>query len=59
MRFASSVHLIYVNKFSALVGETVGDATPRAHFEHSMELPRLELIDPEGMVIRRIGSHEQ
>ena len=53
---ASEVHLIYGNTFSALIKETVGDATPMAHFEQSMELPRLELIDPEGMTIRRISN---
>ncbi len=59
MRFASSVHLIYGNKFSSLVRDSVGDATPMAHIEHSMELPRLELIDPEGMAIRRINANKQ
>ncbi len=59
MRFASSVHLIYGNKFSSLVRDSVGDATPMAHIEHSMELPRLELIDPEGMAIRRIHADIQ
>lgn len=55
--FGASVHLIYGNKFCALVEGNVGDATPMAYFEKSMELPRLELIDPEGMAIRRLNTH--
>ncbi|MCK4830205.1 hypothetical protein KA005_81560 [bacterium] len=56
MSLVTKVQLIYGREFSFSVGQSVSDASPMAHFEKSMELPRLELIDPEGMVIRRLRA---
>jgi hypothetical protein len=58
MRFAKKVQLIYGSEFSFAVGDSVSDASPMEHFEQSMELPRLEVIDPEGMAIRRLQAHK-
>jgi len=56
MSVVTKVQLIYGGEVSFTIGQSVSDATPMAHFEKSMELPRLELIDPEGMTIRRITN---
>lgn len=59
--FLSAVHnvaLIYGKTFSFTVGHEISNPSPMVQFEKSMELPRIELIDPEGMHIRRIGERE-
>jgi hypothetical protein len=56
MSLVSKVQLIYGHDFSFSIGESISDASPMTHFEKAMELPRLEIIDPEGMTIRRISE---
>ncbi len=56
-QFANKVMLVYGREFSFSTGKSLSDAAPMAQFEHSMELPRLELVDPEGMSIRRLRAH--
>jgi hypothetical protein len=53
LKLFSSVQLIYGQKFSFSRGETVSEPSPFAHFEETMEMPRIEIIDPEGMALRR------
>lgn len=51
--------IIYGNQWSAMVEGNLGDPTPFKEISHSVELPRLELIDPEGMTIRRMIASAQ
>ena len=53
---ATKVLFIYGNEFSFSTGQSISDPSHMTQFEKSMELPRLELIDPEGMAIRRISN---
>lgn len=53
----TKVQLIYGREFSFPVGQSMSDASPMAQFKKETELPRLELIDPEGMIIRRLQAN--
>ena len=59
MSVVTKVKLIYGNEFSFSDGKSISNASTMSHIENSMELPRLEIIDPEGMTIRRLSSSEQ
>lgn len=53
------VDIIYGNQWCIMVGDKLGDPTALERISHSVELPRLELIDPEGMTIRRMRATAQ
>lgn len=53
MKLVKNVSIIYGDQWSIMVQGKLGDATPFKEVFHSMEFPRLEEIDPEGMAIRR------
>jgi hypothetical protein len=55
-KFAKNVHIIYGSKWAVMMEGKLGQATDFSKFGHSMEFPRVEIIDPEGMAIRRIQS---
>jgi hypothetical protein len=55
LKLFQTVQLIYGEKFSFSRGNTVSEPSPFAHFSESMEMPRIEIIDPEGMAIRRFS----
>ena len=59
-KFAKSVQIIYGSKWAVMmVDGKLGQATDFIKMGHSMEFPRVEIIDPEGMAIRRIQSRMQ
>jgi hypothetical protein len=35
-------------------GGKLGETSALKHFSNSIEIPRLEIIDPEGMALRRL-----
>lgn len=54
-KLAKNIHIIYGNKWAVMtVDGKLGQATDFHKFDHSMEFPRIEIIDPEGMAIRRV-----
>jgi hypothetical protein len=58
-KLAKNVHIIYGRQWSIMMEGKLGEAQDFNKLEVSMEFPRLEVIDPEGMAIRRIQSRTQ
>jgi hypothetical protein len=52
-----SVKILYGHTWSSFHGNQLSDPTDMHKFSHSVELPRMELIDPEQMQLRRLQSH--
>jgi len=55
-KFARHFEIIYGNQWATSVEGKLGDPSPFSEFSHTMEFPRLEVIDPEGMAIRRFQA---
>ena len=55
-KFAKNVQILYGSMWSVMVGSTLKEATPFKEVRSSMEIPRLECIDPEGMALKRIHA---
>lgn len=58
-KLAKQTYLIYGDKPCHYLNETISEPSPMAHLEHSVEFPRLEEIDPEGLKIKRLESLAQ
>ena len=56
-KLAKNTHIIYGSRWAVMtVDGKLGQATDFNKFGHSMELPRVEIIDPEGMALRRLQT---
>lgn len=55
-QLAKNVQIIYGDKWSFYSQGKVGEPSGFKKFEHSMEYPRLEVIDPEHMSLSRIRA---
>jgi len=56
-KLAKNVNIIYGSRWAVMtVDGKLGQATNFHKFGHSMEFPRVEIIDPEGMAIRRLQT---
>lgn len=53
-KLVKSVQIIYGDKWSRMIQDQIDDSTPFRQISHSLESPRLEEIDAEGMFIRRM-----
>jgi hypothetical protein len=51
-----TVQIIYGDQSATLIQGHISNPTPFQEISHRMESPRLEEIDPEGMVLRRIEA---
>lgn len=48
------IELIYGSEWSIAGTSSVSDPTPMTTFSHGMEVPRIEILDPEGCALRRL-----
>ena len=48
------VHLLYGKQWSSFLGGKLGESSGLHQISTTIEIPRLEVIDPEGMVLRRL-----
>jgi hypothetical protein len=58
-RFSNEIHevrILYGLSWSTFQGDQLGAATELQPFSHKMELPRLELIEPEEAQLRRLHA---
>lgn len=55
-KLVKNVQVIYGSTWSVMIGGRLGEASGFHEFSGSMEFPRLEGIDPEGMAMRRIEA---
>ena len=55
-QLVKNVQIIYGSRWSILMEGRLGEDTPFREIGSSMEFPRLEEIDPEGMALRRIRA---
>lgn len=55
-KLAKNVEIIYGSRWSIYMEGNLGEDTSFSEFSSSMEFPRLEIIDPEGMALRRIKA---
>ena len=55
-KLAKNVQIIYGSRSSVMREGKIGEDTPFSEFSSSIEFPRLEAIDPEGMIIRRLQA---
>ncbi|MBN1972585.1 MAG: hypothetical protein JW787_03030 [Sedimentisphaerales bacterium] len=54
-KLAKNIQIIYGSKWAVTtIDGKLGQATEFNQFGHSMEFPRVEIIDPEGMALRRL-----
>ena len=53
MQFVKKVHLLYGRKWSSFQDGKLGQPSELKKFSTSVEIPRLEEINPEGMALRR------
>ncbi len=53
LKFVSTLDVIYGDKTASMMGGQISEPMVFSKFSHSIEFPRLEEIDPEGMAIRR------
>jgi hypothetical protein len=58
-KLAKNIQIIYGSRWSVMVEGKLGQTTDFNEISHSAEFPRVEIIDPEGMAIRRIQSISQ
>ena len=59
MGMIHEVQLLYGKSWSTFAGEQLSPTSELSTFGHSVEIPRLELIDPEQMHFRRlVARHE-
>ena len=56
VKFAKSVQILYGSMWSIMADGKLREATAFKELRSSMEIPRLERIDPEGMAIKRIQA---
>ncbi len=56
MKLVKKVDILYGNQWSAAIQGNLGDPTPFQSISHSIEFPRLEEVDPEGMAIKRFQA---
>ena len=56
---AKNVEIIYGSRWNILVEGKLGEDAPFNQWESLVEFPRLEEIDPEGMVLRRFQASAQ
>jgi hypothetical protein len=54
--FAKNIQVIYGNEWATYINGTVNPPTRFQEVSHSIEGPRIDEIDPEGMAIRRIQA---
>lgn len=60
--FASLVRhidIIYGSEWSIAGAQRISDPRPMTRFSHGMEVPRLEILDPEGCAIRRLRYYSR
>jgi len=55
-KFAKNIQIIYGTRWAILVDGKLGQITNFNEFGHSAEFPRVEIIDPEGMAIRKLQA---
>jgi len=55
-KLAKNVQIMYGSRWSIYMEGNLGEDTSFSEFSSSMEFPRLEIIDPEGMALRRIQA---
>jgi hypothetical protein len=55
-QLAKNVQIVYGSRWSVYMEDKLGEDTSFSEFSSSMEFPRLEIIDPEGMALRRIQA---
>lgn len=53
-KLAKNVHIIYGTRWSIMMEGKLGGAQDFNELKVSMEFPRVEIIDPEGMALRRL-----
>jgi len=58
-QFAKKVRLLYAKQWSVFRDGTLSPPSQLKGISTSMELPRFEQIDPEGMVLRRLYASAQ
>lgn len=58
-QLAKNVEIIYGSRWSIMVEGKLGEDMPFKKYGPSMEFPRVEEIDPEGMALRRIQASAQ
>ncbi|MFQ5963732.1 MAG: hypothetical protein ACE5KZ_05555 [Candidatus Scalinduaceae bacterium] len=58
-RLAKHIDIMYGDQWSIMAQGKLGDPTPFKEVSHSIEAPRLEEIDPEGMVLRKVQANTQ
>jgi len=54
MQFIKKVQLLYGKTWSSFYGGKLGETSSLKQFSSSSEIPRMEIIDPEGMALRRL-----
>lgn len=54
MQLCKKVQLLYGKTWSSFSGGKLSETSSLTHFSSSSEIPRLEIIDPEGMALRRL-----
>jgi hypothetical protein len=59
MNFVHEVQLLYGKTWSTFMGENLSAPSELSSFGHSVEFPRLELIDPEQMQFRRLVARSE
>ena len=59
LNFVHEVQLLYGKAWSTFVGESLSAPSQLSSFGHSVEFPRLELIDPEQMQFRRLVARSE
>jgi len=50
-----SVEILYGTEFTTVVDNKISPESKMKEFRTSMEFPRVEILDPEGMLLRRLG----
>ena len=55
-KLAKNIEIIYGTRWSIMVEGKLGKETSFSEISSSMEFPRLEIIDPEGMALRRLQA---
>ena len=54
MQFCKKIQLLYGKTWSSFYDGKLGEVSSLKQFSSSSEIPRLEIIDPEGMALRRL-----
>jgi hypothetical protein len=59
LKLVKTIQVLYSDRWATYVEGNLGQPSGFGHYSHSMEFPRIEEIDPEGLAIKRMMTYKR